>query len=327
MKKKDVNKIKQILKEWRENHQEEYDEFLRTVDAAMDNGDPTLFLRNVLVLKNTKPKSVLGKADDLLDTVVFTSEEREKLKSGMVDANTPAGSIGLIDIIRTGISTLKNKDKVASSLAEPKPIQLWCMYYWLFFEDGANKLETMLSRDEGSKKHSWWMRPMTKLAVRTMVKISVRNMMSSKASWNMTLRSEPDEEMKEEIISALAVSKSNDHGRSEKDENLENMLIGDTEKLIDAIGYFVRNRKYDSHLGYIFHFLEEATCIEKKKYDYTAFHRAIVREFPDAGISGYDSAQELYKNIQSREDASTRLFNEYNRMKKKMWVRFIEVKQ
>ncbi len=327
MKKKDVNKIKQILKEWRENHQEEYAEFLRTVDAAIDNGETTLFLRNVFVLKNTIPKGVLGKAGDLLDMIFFTSDDREKMKSGMVDANTPAGSISLVDIIRIGLYSLSNKDKVASSLAETKPVQLWCMYYWLFFEDGTTKLATILSRYKEPKMFPCLIRFLTKNAIRYMVKISVRNMMSSKSSWNKTLRSEPDEEMKEEIVSALAVSKSNDHGRSLKDEDLGNMLIGDIEKLIDAIGYFVRNRKYDSHLGYIFHFLEEATCIEKKKYDYTTFHRAIVREFPDAGISGYDSAQELYKNIQSREDASTRLLNEYNRMKEMMFVKFIEAKQ
>ena len=144
MKKKDVNKIKQILKEWRESHQTEYNEFLRTVDAAIRDGDTTLFLRNIFVLKNTKPKGVLGKADELLDTVFFSSNEREKMKSGMVEANTPAGSISLIDIITTLIYTLKNKDKVANSLAETKPIQLWCMYYWLFWEDGANKMETIL---------------------------------------------------------------------------------------------------------------------------------------------------------------------------------------
>ena len=327
MKKKDVNKIKQILKEWRESHQTEYNEFLRTVDAAIRDGDTTLFLRNIFVLKNTKPKGVLGKADELLDTVVFSCNEREKMKSGMVEANTPAGSISLIDIITTLIYTLKNKDKVANSLAETKPVQLWCMYYWLFWEDGANKMETILSRQIDPEQQSWWKRPLAKLAVRTMVKISVRNMMSSKSSWNKTLRSEPDEEMKEEIFSALAVSKSNDHGRSEKDEELENMLVGNREKLIDAIGYFVKNRKKDSHLGYIFHFLQKAECIEKNKYNYTTFHRAIIRQFPDAGISGVDSAQELYGKIISLKNASTRLLNEYNRMNKMMFVKFIEAKQ
>ena len=329
MKKKDVNKIKQILKEWRESHQTEYNEFLRTVDAAIRDGDTTLFLRNIFVLKNTKPKGVLGKADELLDTVVFSSNEREKMKSGMVEANTPAGSISLIDIITTLIYTLKNKDKVANSLTETKPIQLWCMYYWLFWEDGANKMETILSRQIDPEQQSWWKRPLAKLAVRTMVKISVRNMMSSKTSWNKTLRSEPDEEMKEEIISALAVSKGNDHGRSEKDEELENMLVGNRENLVSEIEHFVLNRKHDSHRGYIFYFLIKAQCIEPNKYDYTTFHRAIVRHFPNAAIKGHDGGQTLYGKLIKMDkvsDLSTKAANEFEKMRETMFVKFVEAK-
>ena len=310
MKKKDVNKIKQILKEWRESHQTEYNEFLRTVDAAMKDGDTTLFLRNIFVLKNTKPKGVLGKADELLDTVVFSSNEREKMKSGMVEANTPAGSISLIDIITTLIYTLKNKDKVANSLAETKPVQLWCMYYWLFWEDGANKMETILSRQIDPEQQSWWKRPLA-------------------TSWNKTLRSEPDEEMKEEIISALAVSKNNDHGRSEKDEELENMLIGNKERLISTIEYFVLNRKHDSHIGYIFYFLVKAQCVEANKYDYTTFHRAIVRHFPNAVIKGHDSGQALYGKLIKMDkvsDLSTKAANEYEKMSETMFVKFVEAK-
>ena len=105
------------------------------------------------------------------------------------------------------------------------------------------------------------------------------------------------------------------------------MLVGNREKLIDAICYFVKNRKKDSHLGYIFLFLQKAECIEKNKYNYTTFHRAIIRQFPNAGISGVDSAQELYGKIISLKNASTRLLNEYNRMNKMMFVKFIEAKQ
>lgn len=67
--------------------------------------------------------------------------------------------------------------------------------------------------------------------------------------------------------------------------------------------------------------------MEKNKYNYTTFHRAIIRQFPDAGISGVDSAQELYGKILVLKDASTRLLNEYDRMKEKMFVKFIEAKQ
>ena len=204
---------------------------------------------------------------------------------------------------------------------------MWCMYYWLFFEDGANQMATILVKQDSSEKHSWWLRPLIKMALRSMVKNSVKNLMSSKESWNKTIKDEPDEEIKEEIVSVLAVTKGTGQGKTVKDEDLENMLIGNKEKLLAEIEYFVRNREHDSHLGYIFHFLQKAECIEKNKYDYTTFHRAVVRAFPDAGVSGYDSAQELYKNIQSIENASTRLLNEYNRMKEMMFVKFMEAKQ
>ena len=154
-------------------------------------------------------------------------------------------------------------------------------------------------------------------------------MMSSKTSWNKTLRSEPDEEMKEEIISALAVSKNNDHGRSEKDEELENMLIGNKERLISTIEYFVLNRKHDSHIGYIFYFLVKAQCVEANKYDYTTFHRAIVRHFPNAVIKGHDSGQALYGKLIKMDkvsDLSTKAANEYEKMSETMFVKFVEAK-
>ena len=307
MKKKDANMIKKILKEWRESHPAEYAEFLRTVDAAMNDGDVTLFLRNIFVLKNAQPKGFWTKLDGLADKIVFSSNEREKMESSMIDANTPSGSISLIDIITTGIYALKHKDKVANSLAETKPVQLWCMYYWLFWEDGANKLEMMLSRDKGSKKHSWWMRPMIKLAVRTIVKISVKNLMSSKDSWSKTIKSESDEEIKEEIASVLAVTKGTGQGRSEKDDDLENLLIGNIPEVLNKIEYFVRNRKNgnDSQLADILIALEKSGHI-KKDLEFMTFYRAIIRRFPDAGITGYDSAQRKMSRL-SRDKAQEKM--------------------
>lgn len=327
MKKKDANRIKLFLQKWKDNHPAEYADFLETVYSAMNSGDTTLFLRNIFLLENAMPKDVFGKFDWIVDKIVYSKDEREKIKTGKIDPNTPLGRRGVIDMFFIAAYTLKYKDKVAASLAESKPTQLWCMYYWLFFEDGANKLTTMLTKNYYPEKHSWWMRPMIKMAVRCMVKISVQSLMSSKASWNKTLKNEPDKDIQEEITSVLAVTKGTGQGKTIKDEDLENMLIGNKERLMSEIEYFVVNREANSHLGYVFYFLEEAQCIEKKKYKYTTFHRAIIRQFPDAGILGVDSAQELYGKLPPPKDASTRLLNEYDRMKKKMFVKFIEAKQ
>ena len=326
MKKKELNRIKPIMKKWIDTHPAEYADFRGTVYSAMNSGDITLFLRNIFLLENALPKDVFGKFDGIVNKIVYTKDEREKMKTGNIDPNTPSGRRDIIDVIFIAACTLKHMDKVAASLVETKPNQLWCMYYWLFFEDGANKLTTMLSQNNCPEKHSWWMRPMIKMAVRTMVKISVKNLMSTKNSWYETKQNVPDEEIQEEIASVLAVTKGTGQGRTIQDVDLDNMLIGDKERLISEIEYFVVNRKKDSLLGYIFHFLQEAKCVEKNKYDYTTFHRAIIRKFPDAGISDHDSAQELYGKLPPSKDASTKFLNEYEEMKKIMWVRFEEVR-
>ena len=150
---------------------------------------------------------------------------------------------------------------------------------------------------------------------------------NTKKDWINENKTEADNDAKAVVRETLSQVEGVSQGKSDVDIDLDQMLIGDTEKLIDAIGYFVKNRKKDSHLGYIFHFLQKAECMEKNKYNYTTFHRAIIRQFPDAGISGVDSAQELYGKIQVLKDASTRLLNEYDRMKENMFVRFIEAKQ
>ncbi len=313
MKKKDANKIKLILKDWREEHQAEYADFKRTVDMAMNDGDITLFLRNIFVLKNAQPKGFLTKLDGLADKIVFSSDEREKMKSGMVNANTPSGSISLIDIISTGIYTLRHKDEMAKSLAETKPVQLWCMYYWLFFEDGANKMEVLFAKEKCSEKHYWWWRPIVKLAVRCFVKNSVKNLMSSKESWNKTMKDESDDEIKEEIASVLAVTKGTGQGRSEKNEDLKNLLIGNIPEVLNRVETFVRKRKNgnDSQLADILIALEKSGHI-KKDLEFMTFYRAIIRRFPDAGITGYDRAQRKLSKLPRGKEQEKMPISEFN---------------
>lgn len=320
MKKKDANRIKYILQEWHDNHQVEYADFMRKVDSAMNNGDTTLFLRNIFVLKNARPKGLLGKLDGLVDKVVFTEDEREKMRTGKVDTNTPSGSISVVDVISTAVYTLRHKDEVAKSLAETKPEQMWCMYYWLFFDDGANKMATILAKHDYSEKHSWWLRPITKMALRSMVKISVKNLMSSKESWNKTIKGESDDEIKEEIASILAVTKGTGQGRSEKNEDLENLLIGNIPEVLNRVETFVRKRKNgnDSQLADILIALEKSEHI-KKNLEFMTFYRAIIRRFPDAGITDYDRAQRKLSKLPRGKEQEKKPISEFNDEIQKMY--------
>lgn len=324
MKKKDVNRIKLILKDWRENHQAEYADFQRTVDAAMNDGDTTLFLRNIFVLKNAKPKGIFGKLDGLIDKIVFTGDDRKKMDSAQVDADTPSGSISPIDVAYTGVYALKNKEQIAQQIANDKPIQVWCMYYWLFWEDGASKMETIIANSKYSEKHAWWIRPLTKMAIRTMVKISVNTLMSSKSSWNKTVKAQPDEEMKDEINSVLAVTKGTSQGREEKNDDLKNLLMGNKKELLKRIEFFVSTRKYDSHLAYILIALEDAGKIVKG-CEFMTFYRAIVAKYPNAGIGDYDRAQRIYGTYKNRPTTmKERQKRELRDEVKKMFLSFKE---
>ena len=73
---------------------------------------------------------------------------------------------------------------------------------------------------------------------------------------------------------------------------MENLLIGNIPEVLNKIEYFVRNRKNgnDSQLADILIALEKSGHI-KKDLEFMTFYRAIIRRFPDAGITGYDSAQ------------------------------------
>ena len=79
----------------------------------------------------------------------------------------------------------------------------------------------------------------------------------------------------------------------------------------------------------IFYFLIKAQCIEPNKYDYTTFHRAIVRHFPNVAIKGHDGGQTLYGKLIKMDkvsDLSTKAANEFEKMRETMFVKFVEAK-
>lgn len=319
MKKKDVTAAKRIIKQWHDTHLSEYNEFLKMVDAAMEHGDVTMFEKNFNILEKALPQGV---------TDYFSVKENNPLLWDSKEI-TPgklwdAGIKMREDMLQYTPGFINNLKEQRIETNDP---QMFSMYYWLYFEEGAKKIKTIYTKylvPEGCgalKKYLY------EIWIGLVVSSSVQYYINTKKDWINENKTETDEDAKAVVRETLSQVEGVSRGKSDVDVDLDQMLIGDTEKLIDAIGYFVKNRKKDSHLGYIFHFLQKAECMEKNKYNYTTFHRAIIRQFPDAGISGVDSAQELYGKILVLKDASTRLLNEYDRMKEKMFVRFIEAKQ
>ena len=297
MKKKDVTAAKRTIKQWHDTHLSEYNEFLKLVDAAIEQGDVTMFEKNFNILEKALPQGVTDYFS-VKENNPFLWDSKEITPGKLWDA---------------GIK-----------MREP---QMFSMYYWLYFDEGAKTIKTIYTKYLVPEGCGALKKFLYEIWIGLVVSSSVQYYINTKKDWINENKTEADNDAKAVVRETLSQVEGVSQGKSDVDVDLDQMLIGDTEKLIDAIGYFVKNRKKDSHLGYIFHFLQKAECMEKNKYNYTTFHRAIIRQFPDAGISGVDSAQELYGKIQVLKDASTRLLNEYNRMKENMFVRFIEAKQ
>ena len=308
MKKKDVTAAKRIIKQWHDTHLSEYNEFLKLVDAAIEQGDVTMFEKNFNILEKALPQGV---------TDYFSVKENNPLLWDSKEI-TPGK---LWDAgIKMREDMLQYTPGFINNLKEQR------IEYWLYFEEGAKKIKTIYTKYLVPEGFGALKKYLYEIWIGLVVSSSVKYYINTKKDWINENKTETDEDAKAVVRETLSQVQGVSRGKSDVDVDLDQMLIGDTEKLIDAIGYFVKNRKKDSHLGYIFHFLQKAECMEKNKYNYTTFHRAIIRQFPDTGISGVDSAQELYGKILVLKDASTRLLNEYDRMKEKMFVKFIEAR-
>ena len=317
MKKKDVTAAKRTIKQWHDTHLSEYNEFLKLVDAAIEQGDVTMFEKNFNILEKALPQGVTDYFS-VKENNPFLWDSKEITPGKLWDAGIKMRE----DMLQYAPGFINNLKEQRIDTNDP---QMFSMYYWLYFDEGAKTIKTIYTKYLVPEGCGALKKFLYEIWIGLVVSSSVQYYINTKKDWINENKTEADNDAKAVVRETLSQVEGVSQGKSDVD--LDQMLIGDTEKLIDAIGYFVKNRKKDSHLGYIFHFLQKAECIEKNKYNYTTFHRAIIRQFPNAGISGVDSAQELYGKIISLKNASTRLLNEYNRMNKMMFVKFIEAKQ
>ena len=316
MKKKDFTAYKRIIRQWHDTHLNEYNDFIKMVDAALENGDITVFEKNFNILENALPKGVTDYFS-IKENNPFLWDSKEYTPGRLWDACIKMQE----DMFQYTPGFIKKLKEQRIKSNDP---QMFSMYYWLYFEGGAKKIKTIYTKYLVPEECGVLKKYFYDVCIGLLVSKSIQYFMNSKKDWIAENQVETDEDAKMVVKKTLGQVEGVNQGKSDVDLDLEQMLNGNTEKLIEIIGLYVRNRKHNSHIGYIFYFLQETDCIEKNKYNYATFHRAIIRKFPDAGISGYDSAQELYRKIQSLKNASPRLLNEYDRMKKKMWVAFIE---
>lgn len=293
MKKKEVAVVKRIIKQWHDTHIDEYNEFVKIADAALETCDITMFEKNSNILEMALPSGV---------TEYFSDKENNPLLN---ESNEITPGKLMDGIVKMQEDLCKYTPEFYKNLKEQRIntqySQMFSMYYWLYYEDGAKKLKRIYTKYLLPDDCGIFKKLYCKTWVGMVVSASIKAFMNSKKEWVVENQQETDVDTKTVIKETLNEVAGVDRGRNDVDVDLDQMLNGNSEKLMLEIGHFVINRKHDSHLGYILHFLEKAECIEKKKYDYMTFHRAVIRQFPEAGITGYDRAQSLYSKLQNMD--------------------------
>jgi hypothetical protein len=176
--------------------------------------------------------------------------------------------------------------------------QLSFMYYWLLLDNGTIELKRLLSQHFCSEFWGGISRLIFRWMVGIMVRYSVNSMMVSKKEWSTEVSASQDSDEREAITETLATVKSPNKGRADKDEDLRDLLLGGKKEYLFAkIEELVAERPSDSALGSMLFALEKARCVTP--CDYTTFHRALKRAFPDVGIGGCDRPQQIYGKLKS----------------------------
>ena len=175
--------------------------------------------------------------------------------------------------------------------------QLTFMYYWLLLDNGAIELKRLFCEHYCPHSLGVFGKPIFKILVGAMVTQSINSFITSKKEWQKEEKESMDEDVKALVAASLTTVNSCNKGREDRDMSLSDLLMGKKSALLDEVKSLVQHRKSDTELGGLLYALEKAHCIIPCQY--TTFHRALKREFPDYHIGGYDRPQQIYGKLKS----------------------------
>lgn len=317
MKKKDINKAKRIMKEWHDSHLDDYSEFLKLVNDAMEKGDITMFEKNFHILERALPSKVFEYFQKKENNPLLWDSKDLKL-GNLIDSSIRIFK-DMVAFVPEFISNFKEQS------FDTRDPQLLSMYYWAYFEGGSIKIKEIYSKYIATNEPDNIKAIEFEAFIDPLLDNSILNFMDTKKDWQKDNYQDADPIMKDIVASLLSEVKGVNAGRNDDDKDLEQLLTGNVPNLMKEIEYFVNRRKSDTHLAFILYFLKKAECIED--CEYMTFHRALLRKFPNANIKGYDRAQSLYGTLTNRKDnIGPRHKKKLEELKKEMLVRFIEAK-
>lgn len=202
---------------------------------------------------------------------------------------------------------------------EKKEDLVYCMYYFVVFDHGLSRMAKLLNRLLNSEEVDHGDMLLVKSCVTMLANRSIEMGTETKADWEDTIEGCTPEFWKE-VMFALQKVKGR-RGNRKVIQSLDDILLGDKERIKQGIRLFLEENTEDISLAYLLKSLVKSGKI-KASTRYMTFHRAI-EQFSQRHY-GHDIPQKRYGEIKELTLNSPQRGNSYTKAKRMIdqWTDF-----
>ena len=202
---------------------------------------------------------------------------------------------------------------------EKKEDLVYCMYYFVVFDHGLSRMAKLLNRLLNSEEVDHGDMLLVKSCVTMLANRSIEMGTETKADWEDTIEGCTPEFWKE-VMFALRKVKGR-RGNRKVIQSLDDILLGDKERIKQGIRLFLEENTEDISLAYLLKSLVKSGKI-KASTRYMTFHRAI-EQFSQRHY-GHDIPQKRYGEITELTLNSPQRGNSYTKAKRMIdqWTDF-----
>ena len=202
---------------------------------------------------------------------------------------------------------------------EKKEDLVYCTYYFVVFDHGLSRMAKLLNRLLNSEEVDHGDMLLVKSCVTMLANRSIEMGTETKADWEDTIEGCTPEFWKE-VMFALRKVKGR-RGNRKVIQSLDDILLGDKERIKQGIRLFLEENTEDISLAYLLKSLVKSGKI-KASTRYMTFHRAI-EQFSQRHY-GHDIPQKRYGEIKELTLNSPQRGNSYTKAKRMIdqWTDF-----
>lgn len=194
---------------------------------------------------------------------------------------------------------------------EKKEDLAYCMYYFVVFDHGLSRMAKLFNRLLNSEEVDHGDMLLVKSCVTLLVNRSIEMGAETKADWENTVE-KCNPEIWKEVMFALRKVKGR-HGNKKVIQSLDDILLGDKERIKQGILLFLEENTEDISLAYLLKSLVKSGKI-KASTRYMTFHRAI-EQFSQRHY-GHDIPQKRYGEIKELTLSSPQRGSSYTKAKR-----------